>query len=140
MPAGGGEAVQLTRACGSHPAESPDGRTVHYVDRGDSPHLWQVGAEGGEESQVLEPRLGASSCAVTLRGIYLLTRRDYPQLPYALEFFDFATRQTSQLMTLMGPRGTFVISSLSVSPDERFILYTQRDQLEFDLILLENFR
>jgi serine/threonine protein kinase len=69
-----------------------------------------------------------------------LRERLNPQIPYALQFFDFATRRTTPLATLEGPRGTFQITSLTVSPDERFVLYTQRDQLEFDLMLVENFR
>ena len=38
------------------------------------------------------------------------------------------------------PISTFLISSLTVSPDERLLLYTQQDKLEFDLMLVENFR
>jgi Tol biopolymer transport system component len=139
MPAAGGEAVQLTRGGGVYPAESPDGRTVYYVNGLSAPHLWRVSAEGGEETQVLEPLVGAANWAMVGRGVYFFTRQ-LGQASYALQFFDFATRHTTPLATLEGPRGTFQITSLTVSPDERFILYTQRDQLEFDLMLVENFR
>ena len=90
-----------------------------------------------DEMLVFEARVDPGNWAVTARGIYFLTRR--PPL-YALEFFDFATRQTTQITTLEGPGGTFQISGLTISPDERWVLYAQRDKLDYDLILVENFR
>ena len=101
MPAAGGAAVQLTRGGGRNPAESTDGRTVYYLKGRNDPGLWQVSAEGGEETRVFEARIDPGNWAVTARGIYFLTRQ--PQFSYALEFFDFATRQTTQIATLEGP-------------------------------------
>jgi Tol biopolymer transport system component/predicted Ser/Thr protein kinase len=135
MPAAGGAAIQLTRGGGRNPVESPDGRTVYY--RGES-GLRQVSTEGGEETQVSGVPVGLGNWAVVERGIYLLNRQPgHPQ--YALEFFDFATRQTTQITTLEGPRGVFTIYGLTVSPDEHSVLYAQRDKLDFDLMLVENF-
>ena len=138
MPAAGGAAVQLTRGGGQNPAESTDGRTVYYLKGRNDPGLWQVSAEGGEETRVFEARVDPGNWAVTARGIYFITRQ--PQFLYALEFFDFATRQTTQITTLEGPGGTFQISGLTISPDERWVLYARRDKLDFDLMLVENFR
>ena len=144
MPAAGGAAVQLTRGGGQNPAESPDGRTVYYLKGRNDPGLWQVSAEGGEETRVFEAGVDPGNWAVTARGIYFLTRQPQPQSQYTgqytFEFFDFATRQTIQITTLEGPRGTFQISGLTVSTDERWFLYAQRDKLDFDLMLVENFR
>ena len=139
MPAAGGVAVQLTRGGGQNPAESPDGRTVYYLKGRNDPGLWQVSAEGGEETRVFEANVDAGNWAEVARGIYFLTRQ-LPQTSYTLGFFDFAARQTSQITTLEGPRGTFQIGGLTISPDERWMLYAQRDKLDYDLMLVENFR
>jgi Tol biopolymer transport system component/predicted Ser/Thr protein kinase len=138
MPAAGGAAIQLTHAGGRNPRESPDGRTVYHVGGSGPPGLWQVSTEGGEETQVSEALVGLGNWAIVERGIYFLIRQ--PGSQYAIEFFDFGTRQTTQITTLAGPRGTFTISGLTVSPDEHWVLYAQRDKLDFDLMLVENFR
>jgi Tol biopolymer transport system component len=139
IPAAGGAAVQLTRGGGQNPAESPDGRTVYYVKGRSEPGLWQVSTEGGEETRVFEANVDPGNWAAVARGIYFLTRQP-SQTPYTLEFFDFATRQVTQITTLEGTKGTFLISGLTVSPDERWVLYAQRDKLDYDLMLVENFR
>jgi eukaryotic-like serine/threonine-protein kinase len=140
MPVAGGAAIQLTHGGGRHPAESPDGRTIYYVGGRRESGLWQVSTEGGEEAPVSGAPAGPGNLwAMVERGIYFLTRQPgYAQ--YALGFFDFATRQMTQITTLEGPRGVFTISGLTVSPDEHSILYAQRDKLDYDLMLVENFR
>jgi eukaryotic-like serine/threonine-protein kinase len=138
MPAAGGAAVQLTRGSGQNPAESPDGRTVYYLRGQGESGLWQVSTEGGEETQVFEARVSPWNWAAVGRGIYFLTPQARTQ--YALEFFDFATRQTTQVATLERPSVMSFISALTVSPDERWVLYAQRDKIDFDLMLVENFR
>jgi Tol biopolymer transport system component/serine/threonine protein kinase len=144
MPAAGGAAIQLTRGGGRTPVESPDGRTVYYEKGRGELGLWQVSTEGGEETQVFEANVDPGNWAVAERGIYFLgfhLLNQQPRQPgYTLGFFDFATRQTTQLATLEGPIRTFQISGLTVSPDEHWVLYAQRDKLDFDLMLVENFR
>jgi hypothetical protein len=96
-----------------------------------------VSTEGGEEMQVFKARVDPWNWAAVTRGIYFLT----PQAGhYALEFFDFAARQTTQVTILESPSPTSFISALTVSPDERWVLYAQRDKIDFDLMLVENFR
>ena len=71
-------------------------------------------------------------------GICFLNRRATPR--FTIEFFNFATRQTTRVTTvekdadIPGPRG------FAVSPDRRWVLYKRVDQIENDLILVENFR
>jgi eukaryotic-like serine/threonine-protein kinase len=140
MPAtGGGDAVQVTRNGGWNARESPDGRTLYYTKtQNGEPSLWRMSLESGEETQALETRVRERDWAVTERGIYFIPFQT--SSPYTIEFFDFATRQTTRLATLEGQRGVFVATLLAVSPDERWLLYTQRTRLEYDLMLVENFR
>jgi hypothetical protein len=144
MPAAGGPAVQLTNAGATNPVEAADSRSVYVIKgaaqrlRRSEPGLWQVPTEGGEETRVLAANVDPGNWAVMAGGIYYLTRQPGQSL-YTVEFFDFATRQTAQITTLDGPRGTFLISGLTVAPDEHSILYAQRDKLDYDLMLVENF-
>jgi len=138
IPAAGGEAIQLTSSGGLNPVESPDGDFVYYIKGHEEPGIWQVSAEGGAEKRLVESSVRPGNWAVTTRGIYMLTDQEGPS-PFVLEFFDFATRKTTQITTL-SQGGVNVLSGLTVSPDEHWILYTQRDKEEFDLMLVENFR
>ena len=142
MPAGGGAAVQVTHGGGVYPAESPDRRTLFYVKGLEQPELWEINAESGAETPAFAAIIYENNWAVVRRGIYFINwqpKRVNPA-PFALGFFDFSTRQTTQITTITGPRGPSQILGLTVSPDERWLLYTQRDQLDYDLMLVENFR
>jgi hypothetical protein len=57
-----------------------------------------------------------------------------------MQFFDFETRRATPLMTLGGSGDPFAMAGLTVAPDQRSMLYGQRDVLEFDLMLIENFK
>jgi Tol biopolymer transport system component len=144
MPSAGGDAVQLTHGGGANPQASPDGRTVYYL-KGElqtrvrsEPGLWQVSADGGEETRLFDLRVDGGNWTVSPRGIYFFTPL-FEQQKYVLDFFDFATRQTSQIKTIDSPRSTFLMSGMTLSPDEKWVAYGQRDKLSFDLMLVENF-
>ena len=132
MPADGGEAVQLTRNGALWPVESIDGKFVYYA-RG--LHLWKVPVQGGEESEVLKS-VWATNYAIVNRGIYFVAMPDLSQNTSSIKFFSFATGKTTAIGIILGIAGW----GLSVSPDEKFLLYTQVDQSGSDLMLVENFR
>jgi hypothetical protein len=90
--------------------------------------------EGGEESQVLES-VYARAFEVVKEGIYFIPRPN-SEGRYAIQFFDFGTGKAKPIAMIEKP----AFSNLSVSPDGRWILYTQLDQLDSDLMLVENFR
>jgi Tol biopolymer transport system component len=130
MPAEGGESVQVTKKGGTEAAESFDGKTLYYAKGRFDTSLWKVPAGGGEETQVLESLVYAGNFAVVNSGIY------FRPTPHSLEFFSFATGKISSIVTsekLMG-------AGLTISPDRRWILYTQIDQSATELMLVENFR
>jgi hypothetical protein len=79
----------------------------------------------------------AGNWAVARSGIYFLEAK--LGIGYTLKFFDFGTHRTTLLATLGGPGSPFGMIGLTVAPDERFILYAQRDTLQLDLMLVENF-
>ena len=55
-----------------------------------------------------------------------------------LKFFDFATKRTRELLTLEKPVRFF--NTATLSPEGRYLIYTQIDEEASDLMLVENFR
>jgi Tol biopolymer transport system component len=129
MPAGGGPAEQVTRDGGHTAFESPDGKTIYYTKNEPRPcALWKVPVEGGEESQILDS-ITCLAFAVSREGVYFVS------LPN-LQYLDFSTGRSKTILTPQ-KQPEF---GLSVSPDERWLLYSQLDQGGSDLMLVENFR
>ena len=75
------------------------------------------------------------SFAIVNEGIYFIPRPDSAGR-YSIQFFNFATKRIRSITTIERPVGYY----LSVSPDGRWILYSQIDQMGSDLMLVENFR
>ena len=136
MPAGGGRAVQVTKHGGFAAFESLDGKMLYYAKGLNMPGLWKVPVEGGEEIPVFE-ELDAGLWGywdITKDGIYF-----YDVKTRAIEFFSFATRMLTKVA--VPERGPLRFDpGLSVSPDGRWILYAQVDQVSSDIMLVENFR
>jgi eukaryotic-like serine/threonine-protein kinase len=136
-PSQGGDAVQVTKGSGFEAFESPDGKLLLYT-KYQEPGIWSVPVEGGEEARVVE-KGAQGTWAVAQDGICFINWKD--ALHPLMQFFDFRDRHTQTLYEF--PRRTnFDIgnSLISVSPDERWILYTQLDQAGSNLVLVENFR
>lgn len=136
MPAGGGPAVQVTKKGGFAAFESLDGKTLYYAKGQTVPGLWKIPVQGGEETLVLE-QLGAGywgEWSLATEGIYFCDASTK-----AIEFFSFATHKVTQVAKPekdIAHPGT----SLAVSPDGRWILYAQVDQVNSDIMLVENVR
>ena len=73
------------------------------------------------------------------QGIYFLTAENLARP--AIEFFSFTTGRVTEVATLAKPfRPWTNPEGLSVSPDGRWILCTQPDREDTDIMLVENFR
>jgi eukaryotic-like serine/threonine-protein kinase len=138
---GGGPAVQVTRAGGFHAIESPDGRYIYYTRAPGAPGLWRLPVDGGDEEPVIEGlRAGFwSYWAIVNEGVYFLDRQEVPKegIHYYLRFFELKTRKDRLITEL--PKRPFN-SGLDISPDGRSFLYTQVDQSDTDIMLVDNFR
>jgi Tol biopolymer transport system component/DNA-binding winged helix-turn-helix (wHTH) protein len=143
VPTQGGAAVQFTKKNGGAEAfETSDGKFVYYAKL-DAPGIWKVPAEGGEETKVLEQG-GQGLWALTDQGICFFevsnSAAETTTGP-ALKFYSFALSRMSLLRVF--PKETTIdtgSTALAVSPDSRWLLYTQIDRVGSDLILVENFR
>ncbi len=135
MPPQGGKALQVTKQGGFVGFESPDGKYLYYTKAGFSPGIWKMPVEGGEETPVLQGlRLYHSAWAVVDDGIYFIN-----DPPGAIEFFSFATNRVTEFAAIKKEASSFA-QALAVSPDGRWILYSQADQTNSDIMLVENFR
>jgi dipeptidyl aminopeptidase/acylaminoacyl peptidase len=142
MPAEGGQAVQMTRQGGFEGFEgfeSPDGRYFYYAKGRRAAGIWRIPVAGGEETLVLDHHRAGywRYWAVTAQGIYFATA-ELPARPL-IEFFSFATGKVTLVATIE-KQIQAGFCGLAVSPDNRWVLYTQLDQRGSDIMLMENFR
>ena len=128
----GGPVQQVTRNSGNEPFESPDGDLLYYMnDKG----LWRQPVAGGDPKLIL-PDAGLFRYALAGRSIYYC-----PRDPKSL--WVLRTGSGRQFEYVRFPNGTVGLdggTALTVSADERTIVYSQRDRQESDLMLVENFR
>jgi Tol biopolymer transport system component len=138
MPAGGGDAVQISRDKDGTdtPHESPDGRFVYYGKGCPAPSsVWRLPVEGGEATKVLDGVHPEALWTVGRDGIYFFAKPD-EKGHSDLSIYEFGTGKTRKILTIERPVTWYV----EVSPDGRTILYTQVDEVGSDLMLVENFR
>jgi Tol biopolymer transport system component len=139
VPAAGGIAVRVTRKGGFTASESSDGRFLYYSKGFDVDGLWRVAVSGGDEEQVLElPKAGLwGYWAVVETGIFFVNTKSTARP--AIQFLSFAQRTVVPVAMLEGKPVPYE-PGISVSPDGRWLLYTQDDERTSDIMLVENFR
>jgi Tol biopolymer transport system component len=149
MPAGGGEAVQVTKGGGFGTLATTD-EFLYYSRRnalpaaGSGSHTsgwagaWRVPFAGGEEERVFDQGT-TGTMFITPEGVCFFDPARSPAP--GVKFFNFASRQVTTLVTL-DPAKTYSAlgSRLAVSPDGQWVLYSQLDQNDFEIMLVENFR
>jgi Tol biopolymer transport system component len=131
----GGDAVLAEKT--TLGAEDPDGRFTYFVkDTEGALSLWRVPVEGGKETKVLDS-MAREDFQLTRQGIYYIashTARGAAER-WSLAWYDLATGKEIDIAPVPLGMG----NGLTVSPDGRFILYTQKDHESSDLMLVENF-
>jgi Tol biopolymer transport system component len=133
MLAEGGSPIQLTRHIGYVAFESPDRRFVYYTKGRSETSLWRVPVDGGEEQPVLDSVLFLNF-VVAPDGIFFVP--GHADGAWSIRFFSFQTGAT----TFVAPIEGTAALGLSLSPDGRHILYSETDQQNTELMLVENFR
>jgi len=136
-PASGGDAVALSRDVeGFNPQESLDGKAVYFASHDGKSTLKKV---------ALSPRLGAEAeieglPRVSNAGLWTLSPDGtyfVPSgAPRSVRYFEFATKQIRRIFEADND----LVSGLSVSPDGRWILYSQEAGPSGDIMLVDHFR
>lgn len=119
----------MTNRGGRDAIESADGKFVYYAKL-DTPGIWRVPVAGGEETRVLDQGW-MGGWALTGQGIcFRVARQENGSAGPAIKFYDFDNRQVTTIREFS--RDVTILNNannpLSISPDDRWILYTQIDQ------------
>jgi Tol biopolymer transport system component len=135
LQGGAGEAVVVTKRAGWTHQESPDGKYLYFAPQF-ADGLWRVPVGGGEERLVPVPmtRRDNRFWEVVEKGIYFASGAE-SQKP-VVQFYDFATGKATPVFTAEKPL-VFGYGGLSISPDGRYILFSQIDQSGSDIVLLD---
>jgi len=149
--AAGGAPVRLTTQGGFEPRESPDGRTIYYVDArvGNgltrAATLKQIPSAGGAETVVFSG-LPPGAWDMTDRGVVFVTgsagvRSTTPDTEDALDLYRFADRRVHRLGVLPFPMARYGVRRLlTVSGDGRWALAAHIDRWDRDILVADNFR
>jgi Tol biopolymer transport system component len=126
----GGEPVQMTRGGGFTASDSLDGYWTYFtrsesLDTG----LWRMPSGGGQETEVL-PAIAGPNYEVVEKGIYFIAQS--PQ-GVAIQFADL----DGQSRRIISPvRPGYV--GFSVSPDRRWITYTETNPQTSELLMTDD--
>jgi Tol biopolymer transport system component len=142
VPVASGKAIQLTNDGGYWPlSESEDGKRLYFLKLNPN-SIWIANTSDGKESLVVDIPFtnwfnrvaGGLEIIGFKKGIYGLSFN--VKSGATLEFFDYETKKLETIANL-GEKPTL---TPSVSADGRWLLYTQQDQYQADITLVENFR
>jgi Tol biopolymer transport system component/DNA-binding winged helix-turn-helix (wHTH) protein len=137
VPAEGGHAVQLAQHPASFPLESPDAQHVYFVREY---QLWSVNTDGSDAHQIAdlpEDQETARDAWVPFgSGIYFW---HYANQKPVIDFLDFNSKKIRHVFFPEKSRPDW-LGGLSISPDGRWLLFSQVDEVSSDLMLVENWR
>ncbi len=134
-----GQTVRLTTDRAATAAESFDGKTIFFTKYEQyPPGLWAIPATGGPERLVV-PAARGDSWAVARGGIYYFDFSDGSRnryLPRDVGFYDVATGKTSRVAHIASNGFVNLLPGFAVSPDGRWIYWSQRDFQSSDIASL----
>ncbi len=133
MPAGGTEsdAHQLTRGGGFLAAESHDGTSLYYT-KSDERGLWTMPSGGGVERKLIDAAISFADFAIGRDEIYYGVS-DEMSGNGVIYRYSLADQRSTETLRMGGRLGV----GIDLSPDGRYLLYTQFDRIDADLMLVE---
>jgi Tol biopolymer transport system component len=136
---GGGGEEQVTKLGGFAAFESMDGAYLYYAKGRSADGLWRKRLpDGAEEAHIPELKTGFwGYWAIAEKGLYFV---DWPGAgkPAGIFWQPFAGKRT-QVGSIEGTPAV-ADSGLALSPDRRYLLYSQVDTAGSDLLMLEHYR
>jgi Tol biopolymer transport system component/DNA-binding winged helix-turn-helix (wHTH) protein len=136
-PSQGGDATLLDAGQDPiSPAESADGKVLYFPDRNLNANMMMLELDqpGAKSKPVpnMSRILVETQWVLVPNGIYF-TRQNAPR---TVSFYDFAMRQTHPIFAA----DRDLDDGMSVSADGRYMLYSQIDESNSDIMLVNNFR
>jgi Tol biopolymer transport system component/DNA-binding winged helix-turn-helix (wHTH) protein len=135
----GDEESQITHQGGFNGIESPDGKSLYFVQNTDKTIIWRVPLSGGKSQQVSEA-LGAGMWGYwTLAGndLFYLQRTAGGSSPATVFRLNLRTGSRVRLgQTQSGVNESD--KGLAISPDGRWLLYAQRDVDRSSIMLVND--
>jgi sugar lactone lactonase YvrE len=131
----GGKAVQVAGEDREETRDSVADATLHYGDPDSAESgAWHHPTDGKPDELVTALRTAHESryWTLTRSGLYFL---DGTEPPWTIRFLSFSTRATTPVIRMARPPA-FGSFGLSVSPDGKWLLYTQVDQRSSDIVSL----
>jgi eukaryotic-like serine/threonine-protein kinase len=140
MPLTGGPAIQVTRGGGFTCQVSGDGRYVYYLRTRNGGEIWRLDTTTNREEAIV-PEMKSRNWKVLKNGIYMLDSRTNSQHGTATRvaearFYSFATRKIQDLGFRTPKAADY--SGMDISPDEKWLYYSQVDSVTNELIITEN--
>jgi Tol biopolymer transport system component len=113
---------------------SPDGRYIYYNndEASGSFSVYRIPVQGGAARHLFDSLI--DNYWPVEDGIYFVPMPARPN-DHSLQFLSTVTGDVQRIASFEGP-----ITVFSVSPDRQHLLYSQREQTNSDLMLVENFR
>jgi len=130
LPSGGGQAIPLSTVSEGH-----DDEVLYFADRRYSSTIRGISLRGGLGAFPLHnlPQVHNWNAWTTVHGgIYFVPVGS----PDSLHYYDFASGQIRDVLRLQKDFS----DGLSISPDGRYLLYSQIDDLNSDIMVVENYR
>ena len=138
IPLEGGAAKPIAKAATliGNLQESEDRRWLYYAKGDEGAEIRVVSSDGGEDHAVTGmPTLGGmTDWALGTEGIFFLDRG---AAPATIKLFDLRTKKIRQIATLTKPPQIW--GGFCVSPDGKWLAYTQVDGTPADIMLVERF-
>jgi serine/threonine protein kinase len=131
----GSKKEQVTKNQGESAYESPDGKWVYYsrfwpVDKG----IYRIPVEGGEEQKIIDKTVYRDSWVLKENGIYYFI--ETPK-KYDLFFYEFKSNTTKKISDF---NKNTTSSYFDISAKEDWMLFSQSEETESNIMLIENFR
>ncbi|HWC19034.1 MAG TPA: DUF5050 domain-containing protein, partial [Terriglobales bacterium] len=140
VPLTGGAATQLTQGGAFTCQFSQDGRYIYYLKTRNGGEIWRLELATNREEPVV-PEMKSRNWKVLRDGIYMLDSHSNSQIGTAARvanarFYRFSTQRIEEL----GFRTPKAISYLGIdlSPDGKWLYYSQVDSFTSELYLVEN--
>ncbi len=136
-PVGGGDATLLAGSPQDliTPIESSDGKALYSASRRVNSNIMMLALDHSgatpQEVSGIPKVFRESQWTLVHDGIYLAPQDS----PRSICFFDFATRHTREIFK--ADKG--LDDGMSISPDGRYMLYSQVDESNADIMLVSNF-